>query len=65
MVLVARSVDRLNALVAELNQLYPKVEVLALSADISDSVKVKALYEEVNAAYVSCNSWKYLRSIPS
>lgn len=52
-VLVARNVDRLNALAAELNQLYPKVETLVLSADISDPVKIKGLYEQVNATYVS------------
>ncbi|CAN8096782.1 unnamed protein product [Discula destructiva] len=50
-VLVARNVDRLNALAAELNKLYPNVETLVLPADISDAVKVKSLFEKVSATY--------------
>lgn len=53
MVLVARDVDRLNALAAELNQLYPDVETLVVSADISEPAKVKGLFDQVDAKYAS------------
>jgi len=49
-------VDKLNDLAAELNKLYPKVETLIVSADVADPVKIKELYEKVNAAYVGTDS---------
>lgn len=50
-VLVARNVERLEALAMELNRAFPQVETLLFPADISDSLRVKELYQRVNHTY--------------
>lgn len=51
MVLVARSLEKLNDVARDLNKINPNVETVVYPADIADDVQIKALFEKVNTAY--------------